>query len=157
MNYVNYEGSIVQKYHVKLDGWPVSIAFATPHNISTIDEIRLLQHHLLKKTCKWVKLNQAKVKKHMETYAAKVKEGIIVGHKWKVRSDKGKRQKKRAVQDDKEIEDKEVQIEDEDQDGDDGPQRSWRITKRKYKSNAFVDDVSITNFRSADEPQAASS
>ena len=77
-----------------------------PHNISTIDDIRLLRHHLLDKTCKWVWLNQDEVKKHMATFAAQVKDGIVAGRKRKVRSDKGKPRKKRAAQaDEEEIED----------------------------------------------------
>jgi len=140
VNYANYDRSIVQKYHVKLDGWPATIPFATPHNISTVDEIRLLRHSLLEKTCKWVKLSKDEVKKHMETYAAKVKEGILVGRKRKVRSDKGKPRKKRAVQDVDEENEGDEEIEDEVRDEDDGPRRSQRISTGKYKSKAFVDD-----------------
>ena len=92
----------------------------------------------LKKTCKWVKLSQDEVKNHMAGYASKVKDGVIVGRKRKVRSDKVKSQKKWVVQDvDEEIGGEEMQNKDEDQDG---PWQSRCITKVKYKSNAFVDD-----------------
>lgn len=142
MNYANYERSIIHKYHVKLDGWPTGIPFATPHSISTIDEIRLLRHHLVEKQCKWVKLTDAEVKECMASFAAKVRDGVVAGRKRKVRADKGKPRKKRAsaTEDvDEEIELGEDAVDEEDEE-EEGPRRSRRITKGKYRSKQFIDD-----------------
>jgi hypothetical protein len=141
MNYANYERSIIHKYHVKLDGWPTTIPFATPHSISTVDEIRLLRHHLVEKQCKWVKLTGAEITESMESFAAKVRDGAIAGRKRKVRADKGKPRKKRAPA----AEDADEEIEpgeevDEDEEDEEGPRRSHRIAKGGYRSNRFVDD-----------------
>ena len=139
MNYTNHDISIIQKYLVKLDGWPPSITFASPHNIHTVDEIRLLRHHLRENKCKWIRLTEEEVRKHMEQYVAKVRDGIVATRKRKIRSDKGKPRKKRAVEVDEEDENFH---EDEDgpreDDGDEGLgedrriRRSRRVAKGKY-------------------------
>jgi hypothetical protein len=141
MNYANYERSIIHKYHVKLDGWPTGIPFATPHSISTVDEIRLLRHYLVEKQCKWVKLTHAQIKEIMESFAAKVQDGTIAGRKRKVRADKGKPRKKRASAADSEDVDEPGEEMVDQEDGDDESLRcSRRITKGKYRSKMFVDD-----------------
>ncbi|KIL64038.1 hypothetical protein M378DRAFT_39305, partial [Amanita muscaria Koide BX008] len=89
MNYANYDRAIVQKFHVKLVGWPEDIKFATPHTIYTVDEARLLRHYLQEKSCHWVKLSKQEARKHMASIVEKEKEGVIIGRKRKVRSDKG--------------------------------------------------------------------
>jgi hypothetical protein len=144
MNYINYDTAIMQKYNVRLDGWPATITFASPHHISTIDEIRLLRHHLLEKTCKWVGLTREEIKRHMDEYAANVRDGAVTGRKRKVRSDKGKlRKKQRAAVEDED--DGEDNAEDENEDNDKvggtsnlgASRRSLRTAK--YKSQLVVD------------------
>ena len=163
MNYANYDTSIIQKYHVKLDGWPAGIAFATPHNICTVDEIRLLRHHLREKNCKWIKLTEDEVQEHMEGYAAKVQKGIAATRKRKICSDKGKPRKKRTMQVNPEDEEDIAGFDNGNGNGESdaegvarrGPddsngngeldaervaRRSQRIAKGKYKSKPFVSE-----------------
>lgn len=141
MNYVNYDTAIMRKYSVRLDGWPGTITFASPHNICTIDEIRLLRHQLLEKTCKWVRLTREEVKRHMDEYAAHVRDGVA-GRKRKVRSDKGKSRKTRKVAVDNEDDGEDI-AEDENESNDEvggmpASRRSLRAAK--YKSQPVIDD-----------------
>ncbi|KAF8338373.1 hypothetical protein F5887DRAFT_983449 [Amanita rubescens] len=138
MNYANYDTAIIQKYQVKLVGWPATIAFASPHYICTVDEIRLLRHHLL---------TREEVKKLADEYAAKVRDGAITGRKRKVRSDKGKPRKRRAVPVVNEDGDGEETGEDEhtvDVDEvprhSESPRRSRRVAKGNHKSQPLVND-----------------
>ena len=57
MNYVNYNTSIVLKYHVQLIGWPSEIPFINPHQLTTIAAKSLLDS-LTVSTCKWVILSK---------------------------------------------------------------------------------------------------
>ncbi|KAF8308653.1 hypothetical protein F5887DRAFT_912336 [Amanita rubescens] len=133
MNYANYDTAIMQKYNVRLNGWPATITFASPHHICTIDEIRLLRYHLLEKTCKWVKLTREEVKRHMDEYAAKVGTGAA-GRRRKVRADKGKPRKRRRVA----VEDEEDIDEDENEDNDAvGGMSSLGASRRSLRANKY--------------------
>jgi hypothetical protein len=87
MNYASYDRSIVQKYHVKLVGWPPGIPFSSPHNICTVDEVRALRHLLQEKTCYWRLMTDQEVTEHMRSTI--LRETVQI-RKRKVRSDKGK-------------------------------------------------------------------
>ncbi|KAF8344691.1 hypothetical protein F5887DRAFT_850888, partial [Amanita rubescens] len=100
MNYQNYDKSIVLKYKVKLDGWPVNIKFANPSDISTVDEIRSLRQALQTGNCHWVRLSEAQYTEHVNNVTQREDSGQAVGHKRKERSDKGKRHRVRAGDDD---------------------------------------------------------
>ncbi|KAF8327490.1 hypothetical protein F5887DRAFT_924779 [Amanita rubescens] len=90
-----------------------------------------LQHQLVKKHCKWVWLTDAKFKEHMDAYAAKIKNGIVVGYKGKLR--------KKWAPATKDVEEVEPEEENEGEE-EDSPRCSHCLMKGKYKSTAFIDD-----------------
>jgi hypothetical protein len=90
MSYIKYERDIVSKYKVKLVGWPLTVKFANPSEIGTVDDIRHLRQVLKIGECKWVVLTRRQQIAHEEIFAAKVASGELVGKKRKERSDKGK-------------------------------------------------------------------
>lgn len=94
MSYVNYERDIVTRYKVKLVGWPPAVKFASPSEIGTVDDIRLLRQALKVGDCKWIIQTRRQQQAHIETLAARVASGEVVGKKRKQRSDKGKTRKK---------------------------------------------------------------
>jgi hypothetical protein len=94
MSYVNYERDIITKYKIKLIGWPTAVKFASPSEIGTVDDIRLLRQALKVGDCKWMVLTRRQQQAHIETLAARVAAGEVVGKKRKQRSDKGKTRKK---------------------------------------------------------------
>ncbi|KAM6488896.1 hypothetical protein JOM56_001311 [Amanita muscaria] len=96
MNYVNYDKAIIQKYHVKLIGWPTTIKFMTPANLSSTDDVRKLRNALKTKTCHWIHLSEMEVDEHMTSIAEREAAGEQVGRKRKQRADKGKPRKKTA-------------------------------------------------------------
>jgi len=99
MNYVNYEKSIIRKYHVKLVGWPENIKFANPANLTSVEELRQLQQALRTHVCHWIKLTDREVRQYAETIEQREASGEQVGHKRKQRSDKGKPRKRVACLD----------------------------------------------------------
>jgi hypothetical protein len=94
MSYVNYERDIVTKYKVKIIGWPSAVKFASPSEIGTVDDIRLLRQALKVGDCKWMVQTRRQQQAHIETLAARVAAGEVVGKKRKQRSDKGKTREK---------------------------------------------------------------
>jgi hypothetical protein len=94
MNYANYDRSIIQKWHVKLIGWPAAIPFGSPHNICTVDEVSALCHFLKDKTCYWRMMTDHEVMEHMRNTILHEADASVQLCKRKVRSDKGKRRGK---------------------------------------------------------------
>ncbi|KAF8637028.1 hypothetical protein AX17_003097 [Amanita inopinata Kibby_2008] len=97
MNYVNYDKAIVQKYRVKLVGWPQTIPFTTPSNLSSVDHVRTLRHMLKTNACQWTQLSEREVEEHMENIIQRELAGEVVSRKRKQRSDKGRNRKKVAI------------------------------------------------------------
>jgi hypothetical protein len=97
MNYANYDRSIIQKYKVKLVGWPTCIPFGSPHNICTVDEVSALRHLLKDKTCHWTLMTDQEVTQHMRSTILREADLAVQIRKRKVRSDKGKRRGKTAA------------------------------------------------------------
>ena len=60
MNYLSYQEKIVEKYGVKLTGWPIHGHIRNPGQLSTDDNIILLKA-LVDGKCKWRKLMQGEV------------------------------------------------------------------------------------------------
>ena len=60
MNYSSYQEKIVEKYGVKLTGWPIHGHIRNPGQLSTDDNIILLKA-LVDGKCKWRKLTQGEV------------------------------------------------------------------------------------------------
>jgi 3-dehydroquinate dehydratase len=56
MNYANYEGKIVEKLGVALEGWPVHGQIRNPGELGYVDAI-LLRDALNSKECQWIRLN----------------------------------------------------------------------------------------------------
>jgi hypothetical protein len=94
MSYVNYERDIVTRYKIKLIGWPPAVKFASPSEIGTVDDIRLLRQALIVGDCKWMVQTRRQQQAHLEALAARVAAGEVIGKKRKQRSDKGKTRKK---------------------------------------------------------------
>ena len=57
MNYVNYEWQIIEKYNVKLTGWPIHGPICNPSELGS-HNIAILRDALAHGTCKWRKLTQ---------------------------------------------------------------------------------------------------
>ncbi|KIL55666.1 hypothetical protein M378DRAFT_90577 [Amanita muscaria Koide BX008] len=83
MNYINYDLQIVQRRRVKLAGWPSTVKFISPSNMTCTGDARSLLHALRTKTCRWVQLSPGEAA------------GEVVGRKRKERSDKGRKRKRR--------------------------------------------------------------
>ena len=64
MNYVNYDTSIVERYKVKLRGWPSGVKFTNPSEIGTMNEIRALRDALKNGECIWVSLSKREQEGH---------------------------------------------------------------------------------------------
>ncbi len=96
MNYVNYEKSIIQKYRVKLVGWPDNIKFTNPASLPSVEELEKLRQALRTHSCRWIKLSERDLRLLGESIAQRESPGEAVGRKRKQRSDKGKPRKKVA-------------------------------------------------------------
>jgi hypothetical protein len=90
MSYVKYERDIVTKYKVELLGWPVTIKFANPSEVATVDDIRKLRQALRTGDCKWMVQTRRQQVAHAELVAAREAAGEPAVKKRKERSDKGK-------------------------------------------------------------------
>jgi hypothetical protein len=90
MSYVKYECDIVTKYKVELLGWPVTIKFTNPSEISTVDDIRKLCQALKDGACKWVVQLQRQQEAHIKMITVREAIGESTVKKIKERSDKGK-------------------------------------------------------------------
>jgi hypothetical protein len=97
MSYLKYEHDIVTKYKVELVGWPLTIKFASPSEIGTVDEICRLHQALKIRDCKGVAQTQRQQQAHLEMLAMQEAAGESVGKKRKQRSDKGKTRKKKTA------------------------------------------------------------
>lgn len=96
MNYVNYEKSIIQKYHIKLVGWPEDVNFINPASLTNVDDLRKLRQALRTQACLWVKFSDREVRQHTKSIKQREVSGACVGCKWKTRSNKGKPRKQVA-------------------------------------------------------------
>jgi hypothetical protein len=144
MNYVNYDKSIVQSHHVKIVGWPESVPFITPSNMTRCDDARNLLHALRSNTCHWVRLSRTEVNEHMDSICQREAAGETVGRKRKERADKGKKRKRRCHDNWEDSED----ISDGDGTGSDasqarrskrkGEQRDTRSSRRKFRSKTII-------------------
>ena len=88
MNYDNYDLQVVQKYQVKLVGFPFE-RIISPAKIYTIGELRTLRDALRSGACCWVRMSRSEVKRHATEIAARKDAGEMVGVARKVRDDKG--------------------------------------------------------------------
>ncbi len=57
MSYEKYDCSIRLERKVQLCGWPSSIRFQSPYNITVMSDVRLLQDSLKSGECYWVEMN----------------------------------------------------------------------------------------------------
>ena len=62
MNYVNYEGKIVEQFGVALDGWPTECTVSNPNKLRGWQEVMELLTKLQNQTCKWVCLTDEELK-----------------------------------------------------------------------------------------------
>jgi hypothetical protein len=85
MSYLKYECNIVTKYKVGLTGWPLTIKFASPSEISTVEEIRRLCQALNVGDCKLVAQTRRQQQAHLEILAMCEATGESVGKKQKQR------------------------------------------------------------------------
>jgi hypothetical protein len=60
MNYINYEGKIVETHGVALDGWPFPGRICNPGGLSTYDGDTLMTA-LTRGVCKWIILTPEEV------------------------------------------------------------------------------------------------
>ncbi|KAF8144827.1 hypothetical protein K438DRAFT_1782450 [Mycena galopus ATCC 62051] len=89
MNYERYIRVVVLGYGVILIGWPKSVEFTSPTNISSIDDLRVLYEALKDGTCRWKVLTAKEKEKWRKEYEEKIASGEIVEQARKERGDKG--------------------------------------------------------------------
>ena len=90
MHYANYyEGDIVQRYNVVLEGWTYENLVNQSKLSNSLPPLKALLSAIDKGTCKFVKLTAAQTKEREEAYDAKVASGDIIPRTRKRRSDAG--------------------------------------------------------------------
>ncbi|KAF8181738.1 hypothetical protein K438DRAFT_1601346, partial [Mycena galopus ATCC 62051] len=89
MNYERYIQVIVLGYGCIIVGWPKSVDFTSPTNISSSSDMRTLYEAWKDGTCKWKVLSSKEKEKWRRDYQAKIEAGEIVEKVRKGRSDKG--------------------------------------------------------------------
>src|SRR5271168_507101 len=88
MNYDNYDEKVVQKFKVKLVGWPFEKIISLA-KLYTIGELRTLRDTLRSGACCWVQLSKLELKAHANEIATRREGGEVIGKIRKQRSDKG--------------------------------------------------------------------
>ncbi|KAF7976961.1 hypothetical protein HWV62_5024 [Athelia sp. TMB] len=102
MNYVNYDKAIVQKWRVKIFGWPEDIPMVSPSEIMSIDDLRMLRESWrVGRTC-WNTVTKAEVEEHMRDVEERRANGEVVGKPRKERADKGQSRRRKPAAIDKE-------------------------------------------------------
>jgi hypothetical protein len=104
MNYANYETSIIQQMGVHLVGWPKSVKFVNPLQISTVLEICTLHNNVKSGACHWVKLSRGQLDTHCADMEEQQEPGETVGRQRKKWSDAGTSRKCKQHLEDKENE-----------------------------------------------------
>jgi hypothetical protein len=89
MNYANYKTKIVKKYKIEIVGWPLSIAKASPRDLTDIDSISTLYEAWKTGAAYWVKLSPREYMEFMTKYDSDVSKGIEVEPGRQRRSDAG--------------------------------------------------------------------
>jgi len=90
ISYINYDIDVIQKYSVQLVGYPFP-EIISPHQIHTIDAIRMLRDALFTGTCHWINISAKEVHQHAVETTRRLDTGELVKKKRKERSDKGKK------------------------------------------------------------------
>ena len=90
MSYINYDTDVVQKYSVRLVGYPFPTVIS-PHQIHTIDAIQTLRDALHAGTCHWLSISGKEVHQHAIETTRRLDTGEIIKKRRKERSDKGKK------------------------------------------------------------------
>jgi len=62
MNYTDYEGKIVERFSVALNGWPCKCPVSNPNKLGGRMELSKLLHALQAKCCKWSRLSEEELK-----------------------------------------------------------------------------------------------
>ncbi|KAJ7822467.1 hypothetical protein B0H14DRAFT_2370693 [Mycena olivaceomarginata] len=89
MNYECYIKAVMLGYGCQLVGWPKSINFTSPTNISSVDDMRTLRDALKEGTCRWKSINAEKKKAWRAEYERQVEDGEIVEKDRHCQSDTG--------------------------------------------------------------------
>ncbi|KAJ7301443.1 hypothetical protein DFH08DRAFT_619753, partial [Mycena albidolilacea] len=89
MNYERYIKAVVLGYGCELVGWPKTVNFVSPTNITNIDDMTALRDALKDGTCRWKSINEEERKKWRAEYERQVEEGEIVEKGRRHRSDAG--------------------------------------------------------------------
>ncbi|KAJ7044287.1 hypothetical protein C8F04DRAFT_1250230 [Mycena alexandri] len=82
MKYGDYN-DLLTDYGVELVGWPEGVPFQAPSVLGSMERIWPVHNVLVAGSCRWEKMSEARVAKHKEAVAKKLKKGK------KERSDKG--------------------------------------------------------------------
>jgi len=78
MNYTNYEGKIVERFSVALNGWPCKCLVSNPNKLGGCMELSKLLHALQTKCCKWLRLSEEELKEHKSVNIECHKSGELV-------------------------------------------------------------------------------
>ncbi len=69
MSYSHYQMDIVEKYSIKLIGWPARLLpMTSPSDICVLANLRLLHDALVKGSCRWVHLSQPEVQQRIDEH-----------------------------------------------------------------------------------------
>jgi hypothetical protein len=91
MNYERYIKAVVLGYGCELVGWPKSVNFVSPTNITSVNDMTALRDALKDGTCRWKSINEEERKKWWAEYERQVEEGEIVEKGRRRRSDAGEK------------------------------------------------------------------
>ncbi|KAL0069949.1 pre-mRNA-splicing factor cwc22 [Marasmius tenuissimus] len=92
MEYKHYRVKLMQKWHVRLTGWPDHIPFLNAHDLKDA-EVKELYKLLRSATVRWEVMNNREYEKEMVKLAHDIKKGELEPPTRGPRSDKGKKHK----------------------------------------------------------------
>ncbi|KII92206.1 hypothetical protein PLICRDRAFT_27424 [Plicaturopsis crispa FD-325 SS-3] len=94
MCYRNYEKDIVEKYSVRIIGWPKDVKFVSPSAIGAVGDIRKLRDAWKSGACHWEKMTKGQLASHLADLEERRDRGETVEKPpRKQRSDKGTKRK----------------------------------------------------------------
>ncbi|KAJ7302545.1 hypothetical protein DFH08DRAFT_826563 [Mycena albidolilacea] len=145
MNYKRYIKAVVLGYGCELVGWPKSVNFVSPTNITSVYNMTALRDALKDGTCRWKSINEEERKKWRAEYERQVEEGPNKRTKTKraaVKKGKGKSKAMSEEEEEDNGEDDEDGSEDndndEDKDGDKDEDKDDEVVVETSKSKQLI-------------------
>ena len=97
MSYKNFEHDIMEKYKLKVVGWPDGLEVKNPSDIGSIDDLRRINRAWKSGQARFIELTGAEKKALAAKIKAREEAGELATRKRAERSDKGKTHAKRTT------------------------------------------------------------